>query len=274
MYEYTKEEILLRVDNVSLSFGEKKILREVNLTIHDIKRSGVNQGQVVGLLGPSGIGKTQLFRIIAGLQKPTSGQVLIGEKGIPVQVGQVGVVAQHYPLFKHRNVLDNIIVAGKQANMSGAQAKEKAIELLRRFNLESHAVYFPVQLSGGQRQRVAIAQQLICSENFLLMDEPFSGLDPLMKDEVCKRIIQVSTMDERNTIIVTTHDIPTVIEVADTLVVLGFERDAANNIIPGARVRAVYDLIQEELAWRPDIKDLPKFTQVVREVSELFKSLK
>ncbi len=274
MYAYTKDEVLLRVDNVSLSFGNTPILRDINVTIQNIKRPDVIEGQVVGLLGPSGVGKTQLFRIIAGLQEPTKGQVLLGEKGAPVKVGQVGVVAQHYPLFKHRTVLDNLMVAGKQAGMNNAKAKDKAIELLRRFNLESHAGYFPVQLSGGQRQRVAIAQQLICSENFLLMDEPFSGLDPLMKEEVCKLIIQVSRMDEKNTIIITTHDISTAIEVADTLVVLGFERDTANNVVPGARVRAVYDLIQRELAWHPDIKNLPQFSQVVREVSELFKSLK
>lgn len=274
MYDYTKEEVLLKMDNISLSFGDKPILREINITIQDIKRPGISQGQVVGLLGPSGIGKTQLFRIIAGLQKPTSGQVLLGEKGIPVQVGQVGVVAQHYPLFKHRTVLDNIIVAGKQAGMNYAQAKAKTVELLRRFNLETHAGYYPAQLSGGQRQRIAIAQQLICSDNFLLMDEPFSGLDPLMKEEVCRLILQVSTMDEKNTIIVTTHDISTAIEIADTLIVLGFERDSANNAIPGARVRATYDLIEEGLAWHPDIRNLPKFSDVVREVRELFRSLK
>lgn len=274
MYDYTKEEVLLKIDNVSLSFGDKLILREINIAIQDIKRPGISQGQVIGLLGPSGIGKTQLFRIIAGLQKPTSGQVLLGEKGIPVRVGQVGVVAQHYPLFKHRTVLDNIIVAGKQTGMNYAQAKTKTVELLKRFNLETHAGYYPAQLSGGQRQRIAIAQQLICSENFLLMDEPFSGLDPLMKEEVCRLILQVSTIDEKNTIIVTTHDISTAIEVADTLIVLGFERDSANNAIPGARVRAVYDLIEGGLAWHPDIRNLPKFNEVVREVRELFRSLK
>lgn len=274
MYEYKKEGVLLKIDNVSLTLGENTILRTINAIIEDTKRPDVTQGQVIGLLGPSGVGKTKLFEILAGLLKPTSGRVILGEQEIPVQVGQVGVVAQKYPLFMHRTVLDNIVVAGLQTGMKRAQAKEKAIGLLKRFGLETHAGYYPAKLSGGQQQRVAIAQQLICSENFLLMDEPFSGLDPGNKDEVCKLILEVSNMSEKNTIIVTTHDIETAIEIADTLIILGFERDSNGQLIPGAVIRATFDLIEAGLAWHPDIRNLPRYGKVVREVRELFRSLK
>src|SRR5689334_14366365 len=90
---------ILQVNGVSLTLGGRCILRDVNLEIRDIRRTGQTVGQVVGLLGPSGIGKTRLFRIMAGLDQPTSGTVLIGEDNSPVERGKMGVVAQDYPLF-------------------------------------------------------------------------------------------------------------------------------------------------------------------------------
>jgi polar amino acid transport system ATP-binding protein/sulfate transport system ATP-binding protein len=145
--------------------------------------------------------------------------------------------------------------------------------LLKRFGLGSHAKRYPVQLSGGQRQRVAIAQQLLCSDHFLLMDEPFSGLDPLMVDEVVRLITEVGSMDEENTIIVVTHDIPAAISVADTLWLMGRERDEQGNIIPGARIVSTYDLIERGLAWQTNVTQLPEFAQCVREVRDRFRQL-
>src|SRR5438045_2678734 len=100
---YKYGDMILKVDNVCLSYDDKVILRDVNAEIRDVVRTDCVQGQVVGFLGPSGIGKTQLFRIIAGLNHPTSGQVLCGSAMTPVQPGMVGVVAQSYPLFENRS---------------------------------------------------------------------------------------------------------------------------------------------------------------------------
>src|SRR5262249_29835916 len=168
---------LLKVNDVSLSLGGKQILRDLNLEIRDIRRPGVTTGQVVGLLGPSGMGKTQLFRILAGLNKPDKGKVLLGEKGVPVERGMVGVVAQNYPLFNHRRVLGNLVLAGGRGGLSHDEAVKRARAWLARLRLDDSADKYPAQLSGGQRQRVAIAQQFMCSEHYLLLDEPFSGLD-------------------------------------------------------------------------------------------------
>ena len=179
---------LLKASGVSLSLGGKQILRDVNLEIKDVRRPGVTTGQVVGLLGPSGMGKTQLFRILAGLNAPDRGTVLIGEEAVPVSRGLVGVVAQHYPLFNHRRVLGNLLVAGRHAGLSREAARAKAERLLAHFKLEDAASKFPLQLSGGQRQRVAIAQQFMCSERFLLMDEPFSGLDVVQIERVVRAV--------------------------------------------------------------------------------------
>lgn len=150
---------------------------------------------MVGFLGPSGIGKTQLFRIIAGLTQPTSGFVVLNSMNRSVQAGEVGVVAQSYPLFEHRTVLSNLLLAAAQKEKDGKVARDKAVDYLEKFELAERRNLYPAQLSGGQRQRVAIIQQILCSEHFLLMDEPFSGLDMVMLEKTCALIQQVANMD-------------------------------------------------------------------------------
>ncbi len=272
-FEYEHKGILLKAENVSVAKGGVPILRDVNMEIRDVVRPDKIAGQVVGLLGPSGIGKTTLFRILSGLDPPDTGRVLIGEEQKPVERGRVGVVAQHYPLFAHRTVLGNLMVAGKQAGLSGAQAREKAQSFLKRFGMEDKGGHYPPQLSGGQRQRVAIAQQFMCSENLLLLDEPFSGLDPMAIDRVSELLNEVACMHELNTIIVVTHDIGAALEVADTIWLMGRDRDKEGNIIPGARIQESYNLIERGLAWRDGIATTPEFMLMMREIRARFPSL-
>ncbi len=271
--EYSLGSTLLRVEGVSLKLGGSLILRDVDLEVKDLRRPGRVCGQVVGLLGPSGIGKTRLFRLLAGLDEPSTGRVLIGAKAAPVERGMVGVVAQRYPLFSNRTVLGNLVVAGRQAGLSGDEAREKATQLLKRFCLEDRAGHYPAQLSGGQQQRVAIAQQFLCSEHFLLLDEPFSGLDPNAVDAVSELLVEVANLHELNTIIVVTHDISAAIQVADTLWLLGRDRDAKGQIIPGARIQGTYNLIERGLAWRKGITTTPEFLDLLREIVARFPSL-
>lgn len=264
---------ILKVDNVSQERGGRIVLRDVNLEIRDIYRPGCVTGQVVGLLGPSGIGKTSLFRILAGLDAPDTGRVLIGETNRPVERGQIGVVAQNYPLFAHRTVLGNLMLAGRRAGLTAGVAEAKAAGYLKRFHLEDHAGVYPCQLSGGQRQRVAIAQQFMCSEHFLLMDEPFSGLDLVAVQDVIRLIEEVAAADELNTIILVTHDILSAMEVCDTIWLMGRDRDAQGNQIPGARIQATYDLMERDLAWRKDISTEPAFVALLHEIRGRFPSL-
>lgn len=268
-FEYTSNETLLKIKDVSLTLGGRLILRQVNAEINNIVRPGHTQGQVVGFLGPSGVGKTQLFRIIAGLQQPDSGSVLLpGDK--PVQRGQVGVVAQHYPLFEHRTVMGNLLTAGRHGGLGLREAKDKATGYLEKFGLTEHGKVYPSQLSGGQRQRAAIAQQLMSSSYLLLMDEPFSGLDVIMIDRVCELILELSHLDELSTIIVVTHDVDAAVSVSDTLWLMGRDRDEKGQVIPGARIQTTYNLIERGLAWREKIELTPEFADVTREVKERF----
>jgi NitT/TauT family transport system ATP-binding protein len=270
---YEVRKTILKAEGVSVKKGETVILRDVNLEIKDIVRPDTVAGQVVGLLGPSGIGKTSLFRVLAGLEPPDTGRVVLGEEGVPVQRGMVGVVAQHYPLFAHRTVLGNLVVAGCRAGLSRAAAKEKAMGYLQRFGLEDRAKVYPPQLSGGQRQRVAICQQFMCSEHFLLLDEPFSGLDPMAIDRVCELLAEVACMHELNTIVVVTHDIGAALEVADTIWLMGRDRDEKGQIIPGARIQESYNLIERGLAWRDGITTTPEFMLMMREIRARFPTL-
>jgi len=264
---------ILKATDVSLTLGKNVILRDLNLEIRDLYRPGYVTGQIVGLLGPSGIGKTRLFRILSGIDRPDTGEVLIGEKCEPVQRGKVGVVAQNYPLFEHRTVAGNLELAARMAGLSRSAAAEKATAFLKRFCLEDRADLYPCQLSGGQRQRVAIAQQFLCSEHFVLMDEPFSGLDLIAVEQVSKMISEAANSDEMNTVIVVTHDIAAAVTVADTLWLLGRDRDAAGNIIPGAKVKKAYNLAEMGLTWREGLSASTEFIDVVREIRSVFPSL-
>ncbi|MBV9865988.1 MAG: ABC transporter ATP-binding protein [Abitibacteriaceae bacterium] len=270
-YEY--KQTILKVAGVSVTLGGTPILRDVNLEIKDLYRPGYTQGQVVGLLGPSGVGKTTLFRILAGLDVPDEGTVLVEQEQRPVQRGMVGVIAQHYPLFAHRTVRGNLLVAGKQAGLSSSENGKKADDLLKRFGMEEHGSKYPMQLSGGQRQRVAIAQQFMCSEHFLLMDEPFSGLDLIAAERVSQLIKEMAQSDELKTFILVTHDIPAALQVCDTIWLLGRDHDAKGQIIPGARVQATYNLCERGLAWQDKINTTPEFLELLAEIREIFPRL-
>jgi ABC-type nitrate/sulfonate/bicarbonate transport system ATPase subunit len=265
---YELRQKVLEVSDVCLQFGARPILDHVNATVRDVVRPGVVQGQVVAVLGPSGIGKTQLFRVMAGLQRPDRGKVLVGPDQKLAEQASVGVVAQNYPLFEHYTVLQNLVVAGRCAGLSRAVATDRARALLERFRLREHESSFPVILSGGQRQRAAIAQQLLCSRQLLLMDEPFSGLDPSMVREVCRLILEVSHVDELFTVVIVTHDIDAALAVADTIWLLG--QPAGVGETRGATILREVDLKERGLAWREDSRSLPAFVEARREVEAVF----
>jgi polar amino acid transport system ATP-binding protein/sulfate transport system ATP-binding protein len=276
MDAYTYAGTIVQLKNVGVAFGTKVVIRDVTYEVRNVHREGMQQGQVVALLGPSGVGKTLLMRRIAGLSIPgatCTGTITLGQTAVPVRAGLVGVVAQNYPLLMHRHVLGNLVVAGRQAGLETKAATAKALGLLEEFGLRDRADSWPAELSGGQRQRVAIAQQIMCSDHVMLADEPFSGLDPVMVDRVVDLVIKISLMDEFNTVIVVTHDVRTALAVADHVMVLGRDRQADGSVVPGAYIKHQFDLIELGLAWHPEIRTTPKFRELADQIRALFKEL-
>jgi polar amino acid transport system ATP-binding protein/sulfate transport system ATP-binding protein len=272
MEPYTLGKTLLEVRNVNLDYNGRSILKNVNVSIKDIIRPGIQTGQIVGFLGPSGMGKTQLCRIISGLNTPTSGSVHIHGNEKPVVAGQVGVVAQNYPLFDHRSVFSNLMLSASHKEKDAKVAKDKVLEFLSEFDLADKRNLYPAQLSGGQRQRVSIIQQVLCSENFLILDEPFSGLDLIMLEKTCSLLSRIAHMDELNTIIVVTHDVTAAASISDHLWLMG--RDTVDGQkVPGARIVKEYSLIEKGLAWHPEIITTNRFTEFVNTVKDQFRDL-
>lgn len=280
--EATRTEDLLRVEGVSLSFGSKLVLRDVHAEIKNLHRdTKFDIGQVVAFLGPSGIGKTQLLRILAGLQKPTAGQVLVGPEQKTVKAGMVGMVSQKYQLYRNRTVWGNLMVAARQQYdwrlWYSAETRGKLIadcaKMLDTFGLADKRDRYPAELSGGQQQRVAIAQQLLCSDHFILMDEPTTGLDPVSKQKVCQLMTNVAEQHDLNTIIMVTHDIPSALAVADTVWLMGRDRTPEGALVPGARIVDTYDLIERGLCWHPEVHRTEVFSDLVQEIQERFETL-
>jgi len=272
MFTYNIGDPLLTVKNVSLSFGSVPILRDISFQIRDYMRPDtpdIKQGQVMAILGPSGIGKSELMKFVAGFENhaaTVSGEILLGLEQIPTQAGYVGFVFQDYPLIRHRRVWGNLMKVARKTSKSEAEAKEQAEKLLERFQLKEQWNKFPRQLSGGQRQRAAIAQQLLSSDHFLIMDEPFSGLDPNAILEVCKLLWEVSESDELSTVLVITHDLVAAAMVADRIIMLGRDSGADGTKIPGAYIKKDYNLLDPsiDLAWHHDISLDPRFSDFVR----------
>jgi NitT/TauT family transport system ATP-binding protein len=268
-----KDEVLLDVAKVSLVLGESRILDDLSFHVVDRVREGCITGQVVGLLGPSGVGKTRLLRIIAGLDSPNKGTVR-GKDKAELPPGSVGYIFQDYPLLEHRTVQSNLELAGRIGGMSPANAKKRASELLATFKLSDRGNFYPAQLSGGQRQRVAIAQQIMQPRQLLLMDEPFSGLDPAALEAVMRLIVEVANMDELNTIVLVTHDIRAAMAVSDTLHMLGRERKKEDErTTSGARVLHTYDMVELGLAWKEDLQRMPEFARLEHEIKAKFAEL-
>lgn len=272
---FERKEVILEAEGVGLVY-DKPILRDINFKIKNLTRPGVNQGQVTSLIGRSGIGKTQLFKIISGLKKPTEGQVRIGEDLRPVKPGDVGIVSQKYVLLPHRTVMKNMLIAISKSGskMSTAEATSLIEGYANEFGLIDHLKKWPAQLSGGQRQRVSILQQLMTGNKVILMDEPFSGLDVIVLDKVLDLLLKVSMLDEMNTIIIVSHDIENSLAISDSVFILANQPELGENgqpiivegkpkMIPGATLIDQIDLAEQGLAFQPNIKEMPKFREML-----------
>jgi ABC-type nitrate/sulfonate/bicarbonate transport system ATPase subunit len=196
-----------------------------------------------------------------------------GQDGVLLPAGTVGYVFQDYPLLQHRTVRSNLELAGTIAGMSIAESASRATKLMETFNLTERAGFFPARLSGGQRQRVAIAQQIMRPRQLVLMDEPFSGLDPAALGNVMDLVQEVAHLDELNTIVLVTHDIRAAMAVSDTVHMLGRAKNDKGVLVSGASIRETYDMVERGLAWKKGIESTAAFIALEHEISARFHDL-
>ncbi|MBI5075574.1 MAG: sulfate ABC transporter ATP-binding protein [Nitrospirae bacterium] len=206
------------IKGITKTFGNYTALRDITLVIPS--------GGLVSLLGPSGSGKTTLLRIIAGLEPPDRGAILINGKdttGQHVRDRKVGFVFQHYALFRHMTVFENVAfglrVRPRSERPGKTEILERVTELLRLVQIEWLSDHFPSQLSGGQRQRVALARALAVEPEVLLLDEPFGALDAKVRKEL-RRWLRRLHDDLNVTSVFVTHDQEEAMEVSDEVVVM------------------------------------------------------
>ncbi|HHV26342.1 MAG TPA: amino acid ABC transporter ATP-binding protein [Tissierellia bacterium] len=207
---------MIKIENLNKYFGDKHVLKDINLEIED--------GEVIGLIGPSGSGKSTLIRCINYLEEPTSGNIYINDKNI-AKAGkeidiirqQIGMVFQHFHLFPHKTVLENITLAPVlTGKLTKKEAEEKAIELLKTMNLLDKKDVYPDSLSGGQKQRIAIARSLAMDPEVMLFDEVTSALDPEMVGEVLN--VMKDLAKTGMTMVVVTHEMAFARQVAHRVV--------------------------------------------------------
>ncbi len=205
---------MIEAKRISKSYGTFAALHDVSLE--------VPQGSLTALLGPSGSGKSTLLRVIAGLEQPDEGTVVIEGQDITQlspQRREIGFVFQHYAAFKHMTVRDNVAFGLKVRKRPAAEIKSRVDELLELVHLTGWADSYPGNLSGGQRQRMALARALAVEPRVLLLDEPFGALDARVREELRAWLRRLHD-DLHVTTVFVTHDQREAMEVADQVVVL------------------------------------------------------
>jgi NitT/TauT family transport system ATP-binding protein len=195
---------VITFENVSKAFDTLKVLDDVSLHIAD--------GHIVGVVGPSGVGKTTILKLIAGIVLPDDGRVTVTE-------GAVGYVFQEPRLLPWRTALDNVAAPLGAQGMEKAGARSTAAHWLARVGLEGFERYYPAELSGGMAQRVSIARAFVSEPRVLLMDEPFSNMDAVLKESLIATL-QGIVKERKTTVVYVTHELPEALRLADRIVEL------------------------------------------------------
>lgn len=239
--------VKLKVSNVSKTFEQEKIIKNVSLELHE--------GELVCLLGVSGGGKTTLFNIISGLMKPDEGQVFLDDREITGEPGHVSYMLQKDLLLPYRTIEDNVALPLIVKGMKKKEAREKVQEHFTAFGLEGTRKKYPHQLSGGMRQRAALLRTYMFSGGVALLDEPFSALDTLTKSSMHKWYLEVMEQIHLSTIFIT-HDIDEAILLSDRICLMtGKPGTITDEIVirePKPR-REDFNLTEEFLAYKREI---------------------
>src|SRR5215813_8346019 len=210
----------LIVSNIQKRLGGNEVLKAVSFELR--------RGEVVALLGPSGSGKTTLLRLIAGLDYPDAGRIVLGEKllfdsesgvEVPAERRNLGLVFQSYALWPHRTVFDNVAYGLRLRRTAPSQTRERVLSVLGEIGLEAMADRYPHQLSGGQQQRVALARAIVYNPRLLLLDEPLSNLDAKLREEARVWLREMIEQLQLSAVCVT-HDQVEALAIADRVLLL------------------------------------------------------
>lgn len=203
---------VLRIKAVRKLYRDLEAIRNVSFDVAD--------GEFLSLLGPSGCGKSTLLMMVAGLIDSTEGEIAVNGKAVAGPRREVGVVFQQPVLLPWRKVLDNVLFPIELLKLPRAQYEKRAMDLLAMAKIDDFAHHLPRQLSGGMRQRVSICRALIHDPRILLMDEPFSALDALTRDEMGVELLRIWQAN-RKTVIFVTHSIREAVLLSDRVLVMG-----------------------------------------------------
>ena len=201
---------ILEVKNLSYSFGNNPILKDIN--IH------VNENEMIAIVGSSGVGKSTLFNLIAGVLKKQIGEITIN--GSNDYIGKVAYMLQKDLLFEHKTIINNVILPLIIAKVNKKEALEEGNKILKQFNLDKYANKYPQQLSGGMRQRVALIRTYMFKRKIFLLDEAFSALDAITKKELHKWYLDLKKEFNLTTLLIT-HDIEEAVFLSDRIYILG-----------------------------------------------------
>ena len=197
--------------HISKSYGEKQVLQDISITL--------NEGEIISLLGVSGVGKTTLFNVISGLLLPDSGKVFLNDEDITGKTGYLSYMLQKDLLLPHKTVLDNVALPLVLAGKKKKEARKEVDSYFAQFGLEGTQQKYPVQLSGGMRQRAALLRTYMCGDSVALLDEPFSALDTLTRTAVHEWYLKVMDEIQLSTVFIT-HDIDEAIMLSDRIYIL------------------------------------------------------
>lgn len=215
------------IDDVSRRYeSERKTVQ----ALKDIRFS-VEEGEFVTIVGPSGCGKTTLFRIIAGLEEPTSGQVLLDSEPITGPNPERSMVFQEYGLFPWRTVRENVAFGLEEQGVSKAEREQRVQEMIDLVGLSGFENSYPKELSGGMKQRVGIARALAVDPEVLLMDEPFGSLDAQTRDMMHAELLDI-WRETGKTVLFVTHDVDEAVKLADKVVVMAADPGRVREVVP------------------------------------------
>jgi len=231
---------LLSVKKLSKVIKKRNIIKDISFN--------VNNSEIVGLLGPNGAGKTTTFYTIAGLIKPSDGQIFINDNEITKismhNRSKLGIsyLPQEPSIFQNLSVKDNILGLAQLSLRSGENINKKFNEVVEQFNLSNIISHKGIELSGGQRRRVEIARSLVTNPKIILMDEPFAGIDPIAVDEIKKILHQL--VSQNISILITDHNVQAALEICNRGLILSegkiLAEGTTDELVKNPKVQEVY----------------------------------